>query len=76
MTGAGVGALLSVPGQDPELSNVVLTAPHGTVDASAAGIRVAGNLDIVALHVLNAFNIQVTASLSASRPCQGRRYRH
>ncbi|MDR3659527.1 MAG: filamentous hemagglutinin family protein [Mycobacterium sp.] len=59
VTGAGVGALLSVPGQDPTRSNVVLTAPHGTVDAGAAGIRVAGNLNIVALQVLNAFNIQV-----------------
>jgi hypothetical protein len=59
VTGAGVGALISVPGQDPLKSNVVLTAPHGTVDAGAAGIRVAGNLNIVALQVLNAFNIQV-----------------
>ncbi len=59
VTGAGVGALLSIPGQDPSKSNVVLTAPHGTVDAGAAGIRVAGNLNIVALQVLNAFNIQV-----------------
>jgi filamentous hemagglutinin family protein len=59
VTGAGIGALLSVPGQDPSKSNVVLTAPHGTVDAGAAGIRVAGNLNIVALQVLNAFNIQV-----------------
>jgi hypothetical protein len=59
VTGAGIGALLSVVGQDPALSNVVLTAPHGTVDAGAAGIRVAGNLTIVALHVANAFNIDV-----------------
>ena len=59
VTGAGIGALLSVPGQDPTKSNVVLTAPHGTVDAGAAGIRVAGNLNIVALHIANAFNIQV-----------------
>lgn len=59
VTGAGVGALLSIPGQDPTRSNVVLSAPHGTVDAGAAGIRVSGNLNIVALQVLNAFNIQV-----------------
>ena len=57
---AGIGALLSIPGQDPAKSNVVLTAPHGTVDAGAAGIRVAGNLNIVALQILNAFNIQLT----------------
>ena len=60
VTGAGVGALLSVPGQDPKQSNVVLTAPHGTIDASAAGIRVAGDLHLAALQVLNAFNIQVS----------------
>lgn len=59
VTGAGVGALLSVPGQDPLQSNVVLSAPHGTVDAGAAGIRSANDLNIVALQVLNAFNIQV-----------------
>jgi hypothetical protein len=59
VTGAGIGALLSIPGQDPSKSNVSLVAPHGTVDAGAAGIRVAGNLNIAALFVLNAFNIQV-----------------
>ncbi|WP_213773060.1 filamentous haemagglutinin family protein [Bradyrhizobium sp. dw_78] len=62
VTGAGVGALLSVPGQDPTLSNVVLTTPHGTVDAGAAGIRSANDLNIVALLVLNAFNIQVNGT--------------
>jgi hypothetical protein len=59
VTGAGIGALLSVPGQNPAKSNVVLTAPHGTVDAGAAGIRAAGNLNIVAQYVANAFNIDV-----------------
>jgi Filamentous haemagglutinin family outer membrane protein len=59
VTGAGIGALISVPGQDPSLSNVDLVAPHGTVDAGAAGVRVSGNLNIAALQVLNAFNIQV-----------------
>lgn len=59
VTGAGIGALLSVPGQDPTKSNVVLTAPHGVIDAGAAGIRVAGNATFNALQILNAFNIQV-----------------
>jgi hypothetical protein len=59
VTGAGIGALVSVAGQDPTLSNVVLSAPHGTVDAGAAGLRSANDLNIVALRVLNAFNIQV-----------------
>lgn len=59
VTGAGVGALLSVPGQDPANSNVVLAAPHGTVDFGAAGVRVAGDFYVVALQVLNAFNANV-----------------
>ncbi|MCK9917090.1 filamentous hemagglutinin family protein [Microbacteriaceae bacterium K1510] len=67
VTGAGIGALLSVPGQDPTKSNVVLTAPHGTIDAGAAGIRVAGNATFTALQILNAFNIQVNG-LSVGLP--------
>lgn len=59
VSGAGIGALVTIPGQDADLSNMTLAAPHGTVDAGAAGIRVAGNLNIVALRVLNAFNISV-----------------
>lgn len=59
VTGAGIGALLSIPGQDPAQSNVVLTAPHGVIDAGAAGIRVAGNATFNALQILNAFNIDV-----------------
>jgi hypothetical protein len=62
ITGAGIGALISVPGQDPTRSNVILTAPHGVIDAGAAGIRVAGDLNLVALQILNAFNIQVTGT--------------
>jgi hypothetical protein len=71
VTGAGVGALLSVPGQDPKQSNVVLTAPHGTIDASAAGIRVAGDLHLAALQVLNAFNIQVSGVTGGIPVVQG-----
>jgi filamentous hemagglutinin family protein len=59
VTGAGIGALLTLPGQDPSKSNVVLVAPFGTIDAGAAGIRTAGNLTLVAQQILNAFNIQV-----------------
>ncbi|MCK9917114.1 filamentous hemagglutinin family protein [Microbacteriaceae bacterium K1510] len=62
VTGAGIGALISVPGQDPTKSNVVLTAPHGTIDAGAAGIRVAGDAIFNALQILNAFNIQVNGA--------------
>ena len=34
-------------------------APLGTIDAGEAGIRVSGNINIAALHVVNAANIQV-----------------
>jgi hypothetical protein len=71
VTGAGIGALLSVPGQDPSLSNVDLVAPRGTVDAGAAGIRVSGNLNIAALFVLNAFNIQVGGTTTGIPVVQG-----
>ncbi|WP_161607339.1 filamentous haemagglutinin family protein [Methyloferula stellata] len=57
VTGAGIAAVLSLPNQDPKKSNATLVAPHGTVDAGAAGIRTAGNLNIVALQVLNSYNI-------------------
>jgi filamentous hemagglutinin family protein len=59
VSGAGIGALLTLPGQNPADSNVSLAAPHGTIDAGSAGIRVSGNLNIVALQVLNAYNVQV-----------------
>jgi Filamentous haemagglutinin family outer membrane protein len=71
VTGAGVGALLSVPGQNPDASNVILTAPHGIIDAGAAGIRVAGNLNLVALQVLNAFNIQANGTVTGLAVPQG-----
>lgn len=59
VTGAGIAALVTLPGQDPGKSNANLFAPHGTIDAGAAGIRVAGTLNIAALQILNAYNIQV-----------------
>jgi filamentous hemagglutinin family protein len=62
VTGAGIGAILTLPGQDPADSNAFLFAPRGTVDAGDAGIRVAGNLVVAALHVANASNIQVGGS--------------
>jgi hypothetical protein len=64
VTGAGIGAVVTLPTQDPSLSNAVLSAPRGTVDAGAAGIRVGGNLTIVAQRVNNAYNIQVQGTSS------------
>jgi Filamentous haemagglutinin family outer membrane protein len=57
VTGAGIATLQTIPEAPP--GNAHLVAPHGTVDAGAAGIRVSGNLFIAAHHVENAFNIQV-----------------
>jgi filamentous hemagglutinin family protein len=59
-TGAGIGTLNPIPQVAP--GDINLVAPLGTVDAGSAGIRVSGNLNIAALHVLNAANIQVQGS--------------
>ena len=56
-TGAGIGTLNPIP--EVAAGDINLVAPLGTVDAGEAGIRVSGNLNIAALHVLNAANIQV-----------------
>jgi hypothetical protein len=55
-TGGGIGVLASVAGVPP--GDVDLIAPAGTIDAGDAGIRVSGNLNISALQVVNATNIQ------------------
>lgn len=60
VTGAGIATLQTKP-QAPR-GNIYLIAPRGTVDAGAAGIRVSGDISVAALHVENAFNIQVQGS--------------
>jgi filamentous hemagglutinin family protein len=59
-TGGGIGVLATVGGTPP--GDVDLIAPAGTVDAGDAGIRVSGNLNISAVTVLNADNIQVSGT--------------
>jgi filamentous hemagglutinin family protein len=61
-TGAGIGTLNPIP--QVVAGNINLVAPLGTVDAGEAGIRVSGNLNIAAAHVLNGANIQVQGSSS------------
>jgi hypothetical protein len=56
-TGGGIGVLQTL--QDVPAGNIDLIAPTGIVDAGDAGIRSSGNLNIAALQILNAFNIQV-----------------
>lgn len=55
-TGGGIGTLSSSGQQQP--SDIDLIAPNGTVNAGDAGIRSSGNLNIAAVQVLNAGNIQ------------------
>ncbi|VFR19925.1 Filamentous haemagglutinin family outer membrane protein associated with VreARI signalling system [plant metagenome] len=56
-TGAGIATLNPLPEVVP--GDVDLIAPLGTIDAGEAGIRVSGNVNIAALQVVNAANIQV-----------------
>ena len=56
-TGAGIAAFQ--PSTDADAPDIYLIAPRGTVDAGAAGIRVAGNINVAAQTVANADNIAV-----------------
>ncbi len=56
-SGAGIATLSTIPGT--RASNVDLIAPFGTIDAGEAGIRVSGNVNLAALQIVNAANIQV-----------------
>jgi len=56
-TGAGIATLNPIP--EVAAGDVDLIAPLGTIDAGEAGIRVSGNVNIAALHVVNADNIKV-----------------
>lgn len=56
-SGAGIATLNPIP--EVEAGDIDLVAPLGTIDAGEAGIRVSGNINLAALQVLNAANIQV-----------------
>ncbi len=56
-TGAGIATLAPIAEVPP--GDVDLIAPLGTIDAGEAGIRVSGNVNLAALQVVNAANIQV-----------------
>lgn len=56
-SGAGIATLNPIPDVLP--GDIDLIAPRGTIDAGEAGIRVSGNVNIAALQVVNAANIQV-----------------
>ncbi|MFN5278179.1 filamentous haemagglutinin family protein [Bradyrhizobium sp.] len=61
VTGAGIAALVTLPGQDPTKSNVTLVAPRGTIDLGAAGVR-GHDLIFVAPVVQNGYNAQATGT--------------
>ena len=56
-TGAGIATLSPVP--EAKMGDVDLIAPLGKIDAGEAGIRVSGNINLIAPEILNATNIQV-----------------
>ena len=56
-TGAGIATL--APIAEVPAGDVDLLAPLGTIDAGEAGIRVSGSVNLAALTVMNAANIQV-----------------
>ncbi|WP_298379794.1 filamentous haemagglutinin family protein, partial [uncultured Bradyrhizobium sp.] len=68
-SGAGIAALATIPGTPP--SDVDLVAPLGTIDAGEAGIRVSGNVNLAALQVVNAANIQVQGTSTGIPTVQG-----
>ena len=59
-TGGGIGVLDTISGVPP--GDIDLIAPIGTIDAGDAGIRVSGNLNLAAVLVVNATNIQVSGT--------------
>ncbi|WP_081768830.1 filamentous haemagglutinin family protein [Herbaspirillum sp. RV1423] len=56
-SGAGIATLAPIP--EVPAGDIDLIAPLGTIDAGEAGIRVSGNVNLAALQVVNAANIQV-----------------
>jgi hypothetical protein len=61
-SGAGIATLDPIPEVKP--GDIDLIAPLGTIDAGEAGIRVSGSINLAALQVLNAANIQVKGNAS------------
>jgi len=61
-SGAGIATLAPIAEVPP--GDVDLIAPLGTIDAGEAGIRVSGNVNVAALQVVNAANIQAKGESS------------
>ncbi|WP_296526397.1 filamentous haemagglutinin family protein [Rhodoplanes sp.] len=56
-SGAGIATLNPIP--EVPAGDIDLIAPLGVIDAGEAGIRVSGNVNLAAVQILNAANIQV-----------------
>jgi hypothetical protein len=61
-SGAGIATLNPIA--EVPAGDVDLIAPFGTIDAGEAGIRVSGNINLAALQIVNAANIQVQGTSS------------
>ncbi|MBR1220900.1 filamentous hemagglutinin family protein [Bradyrhizobium sp. U87765 SZCCT0131] len=61
-SGAGIATLNPIP--EVKVGDIDLIAPLGTIDAGEAGIRVSGNINLAALQIVNAANIQVQGTSS------------
>jgi filamentous hemagglutinin family protein len=68
-TGAGIATLNPIPAVPP--GDIDLIAPLGTIDAGEAGIRVSGNVNLAALQIVNAANIQVQGTAAGIPTVQG-----
>ena len=60
--GAGIATLNPIP--EVPRGDVDLIAPLGTIDPGEAGVRSSGNVNVAALHVVNAANIQAQGNSS------------
>jgi hypothetical protein len=61
-TGGGIGVLAAVAGVPT--GSVDLIAPNGVINAGDAGIRATGNLNLAAVQIVNASNIQAGGASS------------
>ena len=62
--GAGIATLNPIP--EVPRGDVDLIAPLGTIDPGEAGVRSSGNVNVAALHVVNAANIQAQGNSSGA----------
>jgi hypothetical protein len=68
-SGAGIATLAPIPEVPP--GNVDLIAPLGIIDAGEAGIRVSGNVNLAAVQIVNAANIQAQGKTTGLPTVEG-----